>query len=97
MDNVLSTLSPHFVNVHPRLHVVLYKHNQNTYTIESPDVTMEYTWVFNETSPCNVPLETQKDSVDTAQFIPNLIAREGQMVNATPLPLYPGKEPRYPL
>jgi len=38
---------------------------------------MEYTWVFNKTSLCNVPLETQRDNVDVAQFIPNLIAREG--------------------
>ena len=38
---------------------------------------MEYTWIFNETSPCNVPLETRRDSVDIVQFIPNLIAGEG--------------------
>jgi len=30
VDNVLSTQSSHFVNVHPSLRVVLYKYNQNT-------------------------------------------------------------------
>ena len=30
VDNVLSTQSPHFVNAHPWLRVILYKYNQNT-------------------------------------------------------------------